>query len=427
MKLSFLKKLQFNPKPPTILHIDLNSCFATVEQQANPQLRGKPIAVAAYKTPSGCILAPSVEAKRLGIKTGMRVKDGKLLCPELIVLEPDPWKYRNVHIQLKKILSGYVADPIPKSIDEFVINLEGFPSLKKGVLWTGADIKKRIKKEIGEWITVSIGIGPNRFLAKTAAGLKKPDGLEIIDLENHLRIFSALELSDLCGIKSNNIVRLNKLGIFTVMDFYNADAKKVHDAFHSVTGYYWYLRLRGWEIDDVEFNRSSFGNSTALYQNYQSPEELSPVLIKLVEKMSARMRKAGYKTRGVHVAILYKNGTFWHKGFTTDEYLFSSGDIYKRAYKIMTHSPYKYPVHTLAVSCFDLKKDACLQLSMLEDENKKSRLTKALDEISEKWGNFVITPAKMLGTQDLVKDRISFGGIKDLEEFVQSGVEGEYR
>jgi DNA polymerase-4 len=415
-----LSKLQFNPKPPTILHIDLNSCFATIEQQANPQLRGHPIAVAAYKTPSGCILAPSVEAKKLGIKTGMRVRDGKLLCPELIVLEPDPWKYRNVHLQFRKLLSTYVETPVPKSIDEFVLNLEGFPSLKKGPLWVGGDIKKRIKREIGEWITVSIGIAPNRFLAKTASGLKKPDGLEIIDLKNYKEVFSKLELSDLCGIKVNNIVRLNKAQIFTVLDFYSAEPKALQNAFQSVVGYYWYLRLKGWEIDDVEFGRHSYGNSVALSENYQTPEELSPILLKLVEKMSGRMRKAGYRTRGVHVSLLYKNGAYWHKGVSTDEYLFASGDIYKVAYKILNWSPYKYSVHTIAVSCFNLKKTDFIQLSMLEEVDKKERLTKALDQISEKWGNFVITPAKMLNTENTVKDRISFGGVKELEEFVFS-------
>jgi DNA polymerase-4 len=415
-----LTKLGFNPKPPTLLHIDLNSCFATIEQQANPQLRGKPIAVAAYKSPSGCILAPSVEAKRLGIKTGMRVKDGKLLCPGLIVLEPDPWKYRNVHLKLKKLLSDYAENPIPKSIDEFVLNLEGFPSFKKGPVWVGGDIKKRIKDEIGEWITVSIGIGTNRFLAKTAAGLKKPDGLETIDSKNYAEVFSGLELSNLCGIKTNNIVRLNKAGIFTVPDFYNVEPKTLQNAFHSVTGYYWYLRLKGWEIDDVEFGRNSYGNSVALYENYQTPEELSPILIKLVEKMSGRMRKAGYRSRGVHLSLLYKNGAYWHKGMSADEYLFASGDIYKRAYKILTCSPYKYPVHTIAVSCFNLQKAEYLQLSMLEEIGKKESLTKALDQIAEKWGNFVITPAKMLGSENTVRDRISFGGVKELEEFVFS-------
>ncbi|KKS07701.1 MAG: DNA-directed DNA polymerase, partial [candidate division WWE3 bacterium GW2011_GWE1_41_27] len=91
-----LTDLSFNPKPPTLMLIDINSCFATIEQQANPQLRGHPVAVAAYDTPSGCILAASYEAKKLGVKTGMRVKEGKLLAPNLTVLTPDPQKYRDV-------------------------------------------------------------------------------------------------------------------------------------------------------------------------------------------------------------------------------------------------------------------------------------------------------------------------------------------
>src|SRR5687767_1243547 len=99
--------LPFNKTPPTKLHIDLNSCFATAEQQANPLLRGRPIAVAAYATPNGCILAPSVEAKRYGVKTGMRVKDGVQLCPQLLVLASDPEKYRFINRSLARLLSSY--------------------------------------------------------------------------------------------------------------------------------------------------------------------------------------------------------------------------------------------------------------------------------------------------------------------------------
>jgi len=202
------------------MHIDLNSCFATIEQQANPLLRGKPIAVAAYTTPSGCIIAPSVEAKRLGIKVGMRVKDGKLIYPQLIVLPPDPWKYRNVHLALRKLLNQYTDLVVPKSIDEFVLNLEGYPAFKKGMMNVGKEIKERIKKEIGDWLTVSVGIGPNRFLAKTACGLHKPDGLDEINKDNFKEIYSGLMLTDLCGIKKKNAIRLNNCGIFTVLDFY---------------------------------------------------------------------------------------------------------------------------------------------------------------------------------------------------------------
>ncbi|KKT68577.1 MAG: DNA-directed DNA polymerase, partial [Microgenomates group bacterium GW2011_GWC1_44_37] len=187
-------RLDFNPAPSTVMHIDLNSCFATIEQQANPLLRDKPIAVAAYDSPNGCILAPSVQAKKLGIKVGMRVKDGRLLCPDLIVLPSDPDKYRSVHLGLKKVLSVYTPDIVPKSIDEFVLNFAGTPALRRDLFLIGQEVKDRIRKEVGDYLTVSIGLGPNRFLAKTASNLHKPDGLDEINKNNFLKIYESLTL-----------------------------------------------------------------------------------------------------------------------------------------------------------------------------------------------------------------------------------------
>src|SRR5947208_10065268 len=109
--------LPLNHNAPTILFCDLNSCFASIEQQANPLLRGKPIVVAAYDTPNGCVVAPSIEAKRFGIKTGMTVRDARLLYQPVIVLKPDPAKYRYVHQKFCKIFKGYSPDVTPKSID----------------------------------------------------------------------------------------------------------------------------------------------------------------------------------------------------------------------------------------------------------------------------------------------------------------------
>src|SRR3990172_8828199 len=284
-----LTNLYFNPRPSTIMHIDLNSCFATVEQQANPHLRGKPVAVAAYTTPSGCILAPSIEAKRYGIKTGMRVKDGKLLYPGLIVLPPDPWKYRNVHLSLRRIMADYTADFYPKSIDEFVLNLAGYLPLKASpcrvvaqspMHRTALEIKQRIKKEVGDWLTVSVGIAPNRFLAKVASSLYKPDGLTEITKRNFLEIYQKLKLVDLPYIKLRNAIRLSFVGIATVEEFYMSPIWKLQAAFKSVNGYYWYLRLRGWEIDDVEFGRKTYGNSYALPNPLTTLDEIAPVLSK---------------------------------------------------------------------------------------------------------------------------------------------------
>ena len=213
-------ELPFNPKEPTIIHLDLNSCFASIEQQANPKLRSKPVAVAAFDSPSGCIIAPSIEAKKLGIRVGMKVKDGKMVYRDLIVLTPDPNKYRTVNLALKKILSDYTDKLTPASIDEFILDLEDCPALERGIFNIAREIKKRIRDEIGEYLTVSCGIAPNRFLAKTAASLHKPDGLDMIDKTNFRKIYSNLKLTDLCGIKVRNAIRLANFGIFTVSEFY---------------------------------------------------------------------------------------------------------------------------------------------------------------------------------------------------------------
>jgi len=413
-----MNELKFNPNSSTILHVDLNSCFATVEQQANPHLRGKPIAVCAYTTPNGCILAPSVEAKTFGVKTGMRVKDGKNLCPDLVVLESDPWKYRNIHISLRRLLSVYTPDITPKSIDEFVLNFAGYNLVKDKPLKTVArEIKARIKKEVGEWLTVSIGIAPNRFLAKLASNLHKPDGLDEINGKNFFGVYSSLKLIDLPYIKIRNMIRLNSMGIYTVCDFYRVPLWKLKAAFQSINGYYWYLRLRGWEIDDFTSERKSFGNSYALPKPLITREELSPILSKLVAKMGARLRFAGYKTCGVRVALTYRDETFWHKGASFEKYLFDARDIYKKAFKLMLQSPFQNPVREVSVSCFNLIKSEALQLELFEDVAKKLKLNDSIDQINMRWGNFVVVPARMLGSADYVPDRIAFGGIKELEEF----------
>lgn len=413
--------LPFNPKPSTIMHIDLNSCFATIEQQANPFLRGRPIAVAAYVSPNGCIVAPSIEAKRFGVKVGMRVKDGQMLCPDIIILPPDPNKYRDVHLGLKQVIGSYTDKITPKSIDEFVVNLEGAPAFRKGIWDVAREIKSRIRSEVGDWLSVSIGIGPNRFLAKTGASLHKPDGLDEICLTTYDSIYKSLGLTDLCGIKAANMIRLNTMGIFTVWDFYQASVTTLKSAFQSILGYYWYMRLHGFEIDDVVFGRHSYGNSYALPKPFHKIQDLAPLLQKLVEKMGARMRKAGYRARGVHVAMLYRDGTHWHHGETQPGIIFDSRDIYRIAMTILLHSPYRKPVHTLAVSCFDLQDGTVLQTTFLDDLIKKESLVTAVDKINERWGHFVITPAHMLGTEDNVPDRIAFGGIKELEEIVIRG------
>lgn len=400
------------------MHVDINSCFATIEQQANPYLRGKPIAVAAYASSNGCILAPSVEAKRYGIKTGMRVKDGKLLYPKLIVLSPDPWKYRVVHIELRRVLAYYTNHFSAKSIDEFVLHFNGLPILNSLSMQEIAFcIKEQIKTQIGEWITVSVGIGPSRFIAKLAAGIEKPDGLVEINKDNYLEVYSKLKLTDLHGIADRNALRLNSMGIYTVLDFYHSPMWKIKAAFHSISGYYWYTRLRGHEIDDVLFARRTYGNSYSLPKPFSHPEELAPILTKLVEKTSFRMRRAGYMATGVHLAISFRDGGFWHHAHSVQKELFDTRDIYKVAFYLLLSCSKRSPVRNLAVSCFGLVKNKNLQLELFDNVPKRQELVTAVDKVNKRWGNFVITSARMVDTTKYVPDRIAFGNVKELEEF----------
>ena len=283
--------LPINHNQPRIMHVDLNSCFATIEQQANPLLRGKPIVVAAYNSPNGCVVVPSIEAKRFGIKTGMTVRDARLLYPPVIVRTPDPAKYRAVHLQFRKIFKDYSAAVAPKSIDEAVIDFSDTYALyNRSLQDIGREIKRRFREEIGEWMVCSISISTNRFLAKLAPSLKKPDGLETIDHTNVLSVYKQVSLLDLNGINTRNEARLNAAGIFTPMEFYAASVDTLKkQVFQSINGYYWYLRLRGYEIDQVDFARKSFGNTYALGKQSNDPRELSKLLMKLCEKTGRRL------------------------------------------------------------------------------------------------------------------------------------------
>lgn len=404
--------LGFNPKKPFIVHIDINSCFATCEQQANPFLRNKPLVVAAFDSAAAVILASSIEAKRLNIKTGMRVFEAKKIYPNLTILEPDPAKYRTVHDQLKKVLLQYTPDVISKSIDEFVCDFSQSLCPDQNLFQVCREIKQKIKTEIGDWISVSIGIGPNRFLSKIASNLKKPDGLEQIYIDNYQDVYSRLRLKDLHGVNTATANLLNCNDIYTVLDFYNASLDKLKSTFQSICSYYWYLRLRGWEIDDIETSRQSFGNMHALKKPTHEINKLKPILHKLVLNTSDRLRSAGWKARGVRVSLIFSDHTLWQKSLTVPVDLYETYEMFIVAFKVINCCPGLKPVINIAFSCFNLNENKSLQLNMFQDSIKKDNLVNAIDSINNKFGNFSIIPASIIQSGDFISDHIGFGKIK---------------
>ncbi len=391
------------------MHIDLNSCFATIEQQANPAYRGLPLVVAAYTTDRGCILAASVEAKRLGIKTGMYVGDGKRLAPKLIVLPSDPPKYRFVNRKLFTLLSEYSSLVEIKSIDEMVVKMH----TASGILNTAKEIKKRIQDEIGEWLTVSIGISTNRYLAKIASNLHKPDGLDVIDAENIERTLGTLYLEDLTGIKEGYGTRLRRHGIDSPLTMYWASDTTLAAAFGSKIGYDWWRMLHGWETHLYDRSETkSIGHSYALPKAYlTSDARLHQILSQLVEKMGRRLREGHNSAGGIRIATVFSDHTYWNHGEKISHPLCVSRDLYGASLAILLKAP-KKPVKLLAVSSYFLSGQDQKQLDLFESVDRKQALTQALDAIADRWGEFTVVPARMLGMEHRVLDRIAFGGVR---------------
>ncbi len=430
------RNLPVNTASPLVMHIDLNSCFATIEQQANRLLRGRPIAVAAYDTPHGFVLAASYDAKRLGVKLGINVAQARELCPEIIVMTPDPSKYREAHKRFKEVLLHYTSDIHPKSIDEFVLHLGGSPAVRRGMTMEeiGGEIKDRIKEGIGEAVTVNVGIGPNRFLAKLAAGLNKPDGLDMITHENLEAVYAELELMGLPGISYRFDERLRGGGINTPLEFLRADVEHLQKRiFKSIGGYYWFLRLRGWEIDAAETRQSSIGHQYALKQKTWDRDELARLLLKMCEKTGRRLRRQGLYAQGIALYLRFvggKGGRWgggsslvdghpgrWAHSEKTEARLYSTQDIYRAALRLLDKATLYDRVSLLAVTVFRLNRCDPEQLTIFDDSRSfaaSRHLSDALDQVNDRYGEFKVTPALMMDMQGAVLDRIAFGNVREL-------------
>ncbi len=417
-------KDQFTSSSPTVLYIDINSCFATIEQQARPAFRHKPLVVAAYATGNGCILASSYEAKAYGITTGMHVSEAIRRCPSVLITIPDPEKYRFVNKQLTRLLLEYSPCVQVQSIDEMIVRMEHTPYLApydstpklvaKRMFQLGREIKQRIKEKIGEYITVSVGIAPNAFLAKTASNWKKPDGLEMITGENVVEIFYSMKLTDLCGIKEGNATRLRTNGIASPLDMYGATPERLECAFRSVMGRYWWYWMHGYEMGTLytpkEHEQQKSYNQSSSLRCPTKPLDLPSlqVLYQLIAKMALRLRNDGKCGRKIWVGYSFSDRTFWHRHMTCKHPVYATEDIYGFE-KILIQEAPKKGIHTIFVGIQDIVSTLYAQQTLDEYEIKKQQRTQAIDTICEKFGSNSITSAIALQPTQRIVDRIAFG------------------
>lgn len=410
---------------PRVLFVDMNSFFASCEQQDNYWLRDRPVAVCVYTGKFGCVIAPSIEAKKYGVKTGMRLNEAMLLCKDLVPLETRPDRYRNYHVKIIKVLKKYSEDVFPKSIDEAIVDLTNYKLIHKDVIKVARDIKQDIANEVGDWLKCSIGIAPNAFLAKLASDIEKPDGLTIIDHQNIDVVLEKLKLTDLPGIASRMAARLNQGGIFTPLQMRHASPENLRAILKSVMGFYWYCRLNFIETDlDNEHDYKTMQAMRHLSKEQRSnPVYMNEIMVALCLTLERRMVKRKMFAQNLGINIRYSNGDYWDDYLQLSLPIQDGADIYQsimeRMQEFEQHYKNEKVIHQGVVSiCIHVSnfiKSDRVQYNLFEDHSKKDHLREVVYELKERFGKGKLLRAFEIKEGEVMQDVIGFGSIKDLD------------
>lgn len=402
-----------NTAKPNVMWIDLNSAFAMAEQQAHPSLRGKPIGVTNRISKECCVIACSYEAKALGIKVGMRRSEAMEICPDFIMLETDPPKYHHVYKKLFAIMQDYSPHAAMKSIDEGIIDFHGtlLENETEKIIEAGRDIKRRVRSEIGSYMSINVGIAPNRFLAKTAASLHKPDGLDLIDHRNLIEVYQHLKLQDLTGIANGYGTRLRAHGIHTPMDFLNASETILKkQVFKSINGTYWYRRLRGYEIDAQPTRLGMVGRQWVVKTPTSDEDYLRSCLHFLAETAARKLRHRDAEARGVCVYLYFQTGERFALKQMHKTSVFSNEDVWRRVSRLFAQRPKHMVVRKMGLYLYQLEPSAKGQIDMFTDTARIKRRTEVLDDINDFYGLFTLHSADTLTGRQNVRQKIPFGG-----------------
>lgn len=412
---------------PTMLFVDMNSFFASCEQQVNFWLRGRPVGVCVcvYTGRHGCIIAPSVEARLQGVKTGMRLDEAIVLCPDLIPIETHPSRYREYHVKIVDVLRRFSDDVVPKSIDEAVVDLTNYQLVYKDVRNVANDIKRAIRQDVGDYLRCSIGIAPNVFLAKLASNVQKPDGLTVITPDTIDDVLRSLRLTDLPGIGSGMAARLQAGGIYTPLALRYASSEHLRTTCKSIAGWHWHLRLNfGGEVDmdtNSEYKSMSAMRTISTEQR-STPERLDELLLSLCLTLERRMVRQRVFCQEMSFSCRYHNGRTYNYEVRFPEPKQDGPELYHIIGQRLLSFQEAHrcePVlnehlRSMCVAVFRFIPAHSVPLNLFEDNTRKDKLRQTLYDMKTKFGSDKLLRATELRDNPAYRDVIGFGNIKDL-------------
>lgn len=299
-----------------VLYIDMNSFFASVEQQLDPRLRGRPVAITAVDAHSGACVAASYEAKAYGVRTGTRVQDARRLCPHIIFLPSRHRLYVRFNLAVADVLDRHAELTHIRSVDEFQLALSGAARALDGAAELVARLKRAVASEIGTCLRFSAGIGPNHLLAKIAGKREKPDGFRWLSPDNLPGAIAHLALDDLPGISRAMKERLYRAGVYDVESLCRLDPRHARLIWRSVEGERFVRLLQGMDIPLLPSVRGGFGNSKVLAPEFRAPRQAYRVGRWLVETATARLRREGFVAARFSLSIGFPEGGGWSRAMS---------------------------------------------------------------------------------------------------------------
>jgi DNA polymerase-4 len=413
------------------LFVDFDSYFASVEQYDDPSLRGRPIAVVPVATDSTCCLAASYEAKANGVKTGTGVREARALCRDIRFVLARPARYIALHGQLMEAIQHCIPHGKPSSIDEVPCWLIGRERERGNAEAIARSIKQRLLDSgFSPAINCSIGIAPNRFLAKTASDMDKPNGLTVIELGDLPHKLHALELRDFCGIGPSMETRLRAAGIDTVAQLCAATRSHLRAAWGSIEGERYWLELRGHPLPERESKRGSIGHSHVLGPALRNFDGMRAVLFKLLAKAAMRLRAEHYQASGLAIRIRFVGR---EQRFERDLQFAPIDDTptflgllgkqlepLQRAADRGRWNPARHPPLSVAVTLVGLQPVGCISGELIPGSGRRKEISSVLDRINHRYGNNTVYFGAMQEAlaQGAAPMRIPFSTIPDaaLEE-----------